>query len=114
MIDFEEGNLFEAMIADIRVAYQFNSRSRLSLTLQHSETDRNTQLYLTNRDTDPDNNRYAKKRRFGTQLIYSYKLNPQTALHIGYSDNALENDQINSLERVERTIFAKFGYMFQY
>lgn len=113
MIDFEEGNLFEALIADIRVAYQFNSRSRLSLTLQHNNTDRNTQLYLANRDSDPDNDRDAKTRRFGTQLIYSYELNPQTAFHLGYSDNALENDQINSLELVERTIFAKFGYMFQ-
>lgn len=113
MIDFDKGELFEALIADLRLAYQFNSRSRLSLTLQHNNTDKNTQLYLTNRDSDPGNDIDAKTRRFGTQLIYSYELNPQTALHLGYSDNAIENDQINSLERVEKTIFAKFGYMFQ-
>jgi hypothetical protein len=46
----------------------------------------------------------------GTQLLYSYKLNPQTVLFVGYSDNAREDDEVLDLTRTDRTVFAKLSY----
>ncbi|MCP4272353.1 MAG: carbohydrate binding family 9 domain-containing protein [Gammaproteobacteria bacterium] len=112
-LDVSAGELFKAELFDLRFAYQFNNRSRLSLTLQATNIFRNTNLYLDNQDTDPDNDVDAKNKNFGTQLIYSYKINPQTLLYIGYSDNALENDNVQSLEKTDKAIFAKFSYLWQ-
>jgi hypothetical protein len=45
-----------------------------------------------------------------SQVLYSYKVNPQTVLYLGYSDNSLEDDRIGDLSRTNRTLFAKFSY----
>ena len=58
------------------MAYQFSNRSRLSLTLQSFDIDRNTALYESNQDNDDENDVDSISKRFGTQLIYSYKINP--------------------------------------
>jgi hypothetical protein len=44
-----------------------------------------------------------------TQLLFSYKLNPQTVLFVGYSDNSAGFDQVD-LTRADRTFFVKVGY----
>jgi len=44
-----------------------------------------------------------------TQLLFSYKLNPQTVLFVGYSDNSAAFDQVD-LTRADRTFFVKVGY----
>jgi len=112
-LDVTGGELFKAKLTDMRMAYQFNTRSRLSLTLQTTSIMRNTALYVANNDNDLENDVDQKTKRFGTQLIYSYKINPQSLVYLGYSDNAIENDQIDSLEKFDKTIFAKFSYMWQ-
>ena len=38
------------------------------------------------------------------------KLNPQTVLYVGYSDNSLDDDRLLGLTRANRTLFAKFSY----
>ena len=45
-----------------------------------------------------------------TQLLYSYKLNPQTLFYLGYSDAGFQNDSLNTIETSNRTVFAKFSY----
>jgi len=44
-----------------------------------------------------------------TQILFSYKINPQTVFFLGYSDNYLGNQDIN-LTRSDRTFFMKIGY----
>jgi hypothetical protein len=112
-VDFAKGKLFDAKLTDIRLAYQFNTKSRLSLTLQTSSIDKNPLLYSVNFDDDLDNDASSSTKRFGTQLIYSYKLNPQSLMYLGYSDNAVESEQILSLEKFDKTFFAKFSYLWQ-
>ncbi|MGX5174172.1 DUF5916 domain-containing protein [Aliikangiella sp. IMCC44653] len=106
--------LFRAELSDIKLAYQFSVRSRLSLTLQGVNVHRNTPMYNRNQDTDPDNDVSARKKRFGTKLIYSYKINPRSLVYVGYSDNAVESDEVQSLTTTDKTVFAKFSYMWQY
>ena len=54
--------------------------------------------------TDPNTSSLA------TQLLYSYKLNPQTVLFAGYSDNSIDDDATGELEMTGRTLFFKLSY----
>ena len=44
-----------------------------------------------------------------TQFLFSYKLNPQTVVILGYSDNSLGARSIDFV-RADRTLFFKIGY----
>ena len=46
-----------------------------------------------------------------TQFLFSYKINPQTVLFLGYSDNSLGLQGID-ITRTDRTFFFKIGYAF--
>jgi len=113
-LDVPGGELFEANLMDLRLAYQFNNRSRLSLTLQSTDINRNLALYEDNQDADPENDFLARSKDFGTQLIYSYKINPQSLFYLGYSDNAFKDDNVTSLTKTDKTVFAKFSYLWQH
>ena len=52
----------------------------------------------------------AKDNILSTQLIYAYKINPQTVFYLGYSDNSYQDDRLKSLERAQRTIYSKISY----
>jgi hypothetical protein len=95
--------IFDAKLTDLRLTWQFNVRSFVRLTLQDQDIERNVELY-TNRLTDPSTSTLA------TQLLYSYKLNPQTVLFAGYSDNSVEDNFTGGLEQVGRTLFLKLSY----
>jgi hypothetical protein len=74
-------------------------------------------LQYQNIERNPDSYDVAvnrESRRFFTQLLFSYKVNPQTVVFLGYSDNAVgslspELDRID-LTRTDRTFFLKLGY----
>jgi len=51
----------------------------------------------------------ANSRGLFTQLLFSYKINPQTVLFLGYSDNSLGARGID-LVRADRTFVLKIGY----
>jgi hypothetical protein len=44
-----------------------------------------------------------------TQILFSYKLNPQTVLFLGYSDNYFGETGID-ITQTDRTFFVKLGY----
>lgn len=96
--------IFHASLTDLRLTWQFNVRSFVRLTLQDQDVERNVDLYVNRFATDPTTSSLA------TQLLYSYKLNPQTVLFAGYSDNQLENDLTRELEKTGRTLFFKLSY----
>ena len=96
--------VFDAKLVDLRLTWQFNVRSFVRLTLQDQDVERNVDLYANRLLTDPSTSSLA------TQLLYSYKLNPQTVLFAGYSDNSLEDDTTRELEKLGRTLFFKLSY----
>ena len=51
----------------------------------------------------------ARDSRLSSQVLLSYKLNPQTVLFLGYSDSH-RGDQDTDLTQSVRTVFAKIGY----
>ena len=68
-------------------------------------------------EQNPDNNPnsfYAENEKaLSTQLIYAYKLNPQTAFYVGYADASYQDDYLTKLEKEKRTFFAKVSYAWQ-
>ena len=94
--------LYTTNLTDLRFTYQFTIRSFLRLTLQYSNTERNQALYLFNID--------SRSKDMTTQVLYSYKINPQTRFFIGYSDTGYQNDQMNKINKTNRTLFTKCSY----
>lgn len=109
-LDVDDGRLFTANQTDLRINYQFDMRSILKLVIQYTDIDRNADLYQYD---DIDDRPEFKERYFSTQLIYSYKINPQTLFFLGYSDGGFQDDNLDNLERDQRTIFTKFSYAWQ-
>jgi hypothetical protein len=71
--------------------------------LQYLDVDRDTELYRY--PVQPETNRLF------TQFLFSYKINPQTVLFLGYSDNYMGLRSID-LTQTDRTFFVKIGYAF--
>lgn len=94
--------IFTVRLDDLRLTYQFSIRSFLRLTLQQQDVTRDPALYV-----DPVGRR---DRNLGSQLLYSYKLNPQTVFFLGYSDAAISDDVITDPEVVDRALFMKLSY----
>ncbi len=102
-LDSKSGpNIFDAQIHDLRMTWQFSLRSFIRLTAQLQDVKRNQDEYI-----DPV---VARTRDVGRQLLYSYKLNPQTVFFLGYSDALIEDDDLSRLTTTDRTWFMKIGY----
>lgn len=94
--------IFNALVADTRLTWQFNLRSFLRLTAQTTDVERNQAVYFEEVD--------SRSRDIGRELLYSYKLNPQTVFFLGYSDQYIDEDNLDGLTVSNRTWFMKIGY----
>jgi hypothetical protein len=94
--------VFTAKLSDLRATYQFNQRQFLRLILVYSDIERNPQNYTFDVD--------ASSKGLGTQILYSYKLNPLTKFFVGYSCLAYQDDVLTTLTKNERSVFMKFSY----
>jgi hypothetical protein len=97
----EGGRLYTANLSNFSAVYQFNRRAFLRTILQYANYDYNTALYLRPRD--------PKFKHLFTQILFSYKINPQTVLFLGYSDDYY-GKSIYPLTQSNRTVFMKIGY----
>ncbi len=89
-------NLFQA-----RVIYNIDTRCFLRAIVQYRDVGRDPAMYALS--VDP------RSRRVFAQFLFSYKLNAQTVLFVGYSDNSAGVSSA-SLVRTDRTFFLKIGY----
>jgi len=94
-LDADGKNVYVADLAELRISYQFDVYSYLKLNLVYSDIDINTA---------------ENERELSTQLIYAYKLNPQTVFFLGYSDASEQYAPLTSLARKEKTFFTKISY----
>jgi hypothetical protein len=96
--------LFTAQVEHLKATYIFSARSLLRLIGQYAAVDRAPALYT-----------FAVPRRSGTflgSLLYSYKLNWQTVLFVGYGDDRVRTES-NDLLTSDRSFFAKVSYAIQ-
>jgi len=103
-LDVSGGNLYAANLSEGRVVYQFSARTFLRVITQYLDLNRNTGLYL-------EAVKPVEKDLFN-QVLFSYKLNPQTVLFLGYSDNHFGEENLELTQR-SRTVFLKIGYAFR-
>ncbi|HTQ80634.1 MAG TPA: DUF5916 domain-containing protein, partial [Thermoanaerobaculia bacterium] len=95
------GQLYDAQLTQTRIIYQFDVRTFVRAIFQYTDIGRNPGLYLAPVD--------RRSKNFFTQLLFSYKINPQTVLFTGYTDTRLGVDLI-PLTQTDRTFFVKLGY----
>ncbi len=100
-LDLPAGRLFTANIAEPRLVYQFNTRAFLRAILQFTDVRRSPALHAFVVDTE--------SRDLFTQLLFSYTVNPQTVLYLGYSDTYIGADHFRLIQR-DRTFFMKASY----
>ena len=103
-LDVAPGRLYTANIERLKLVYQFNKRMFLRTIFQYWRYKRNVALY-EDEDTDP------KSEGLFTQILISYKINPQTVFFLGYSDNYYGDQEIDIIQ-TNRTVFAKIGYAY--
>jgi hypothetical protein len=104
--DNEVGNdeqVYHAKLTDLRLSYQFDVRSYLKLNVIYADVQRNP-------ENNPMLSYTGKDRSLATQLMYSYKLNPQTVFFVGYSDSSYQDNDLSKLTRDARTFFTKISY----
>lgn len=100
-----EGNpVFTANLAQIRTLYHFNVRSFVRAIVQYRIIDREEAQYV-----DPVT---PRSERLFTQFLFSYKVTPQTAFFLGYTDGHEGSDAFDLTTR-SRTLFLKVGYAIQ-
>ncbi len=99
-LDVDPGTLYTANVSYLRSVYQFTRRAALRAVLQYMDVEFNTEL--AGRD-DP------RERHLASQVLFSYEINPQTVLYLGYSDFHY-GDQATDMTQHDRTFFAKIGY----
>ncbi|WP_085297612.1 carbohydrate binding family 9 domain-containing protein [Cognaticolwellia mytili] len=105
-LNADGANVFIARLTDLRTTYQFNVQSFLRLSLIFNNTSRNPNNYLYS--APEDINRHSKT--LSTELLYAYKINPQTVFYLGYSDSHYSEEEFNDLEQEQRSLFMKFSY----
>ncbi len=93
--------LFTAHLGFLRVNYQINRRTSFRAIVQNGFYDYNTSLYVAGWPSE--------EKVLASQLLFSYTINPQTVLYLGYADGFYGDEDI-SLTQYQRGVFAKLGY----
>jgi Domain of unknown function (DUF5916)/Carbohydrate family 9 binding domain-like len=99
------GTAFRTGVLDGRFSWQLDPRQRLRLSLQGSVVERDPALYPRAVQ--------RKGRDVAAQLLYSYKLNPRSALYAGYSHGGYSDDDQTALTDGSRSLFLKLSYAWQ-
>ncbi len=81
----------------------FNLRQMVRIKLIYTDIHRNLDNYLY---TTPN----AQTEKLVAQAIYTYQVNPQSVIYIGYGGNSGYNDELGSFRANQHNIFAKFSY----
>jgi hypothetical protein len=98
--------LFTAEVARLKATYSFTSRASLRLIAQRVSTTRDLALY------DPSLGYAAREEGITSSALFSYKLNWQTVLFLGWSDDR-EIALDDQLAPAGRELFFKISYAFQ-
>lgn len=98
--------IFTANLSELRLVYNFNVRTFVRAIVQYRHTSRNPDAYASTVERTTES-------VFG-QFLFSYKLNPQSVLFIGYTDNRNGSTgadfQMVPFTQIDRSVFLKIGY----
>jgi hypothetical protein len=97
--------LYTANREYIKLTYNFNERVFVRTIFQYAIYEKDPALYYD--VVEP------RKQEFLTQILFSYKVNPNTAFYIGYSDYYY-GDYDTDIIQTDRSLFAKIGYAWMF
>jgi hypothetical protein len=103
--DVGGGRLYTADVSYLKTVYQLSRRAFVRAIVQFYHEERDTALYV-----DPDDVG-SEDSWLGSQVLFSYKINPQTVFFLGYSDSHSGREP-SGIVQTDRTLFAKIGYAF--
>ena len=103
--DVDDGRLYTANLTYLKAVYQFSRRAFVRAIAQLYDEDRDLALYV-----DPGG-LASEESWLASQILLSYKINPQTVFFLGYSDFHY-GDRPGDIVQTDRTLFAKIGYAF--
>jgi hypothetical protein len=92
--------LFVANQTQVRAVYQIDVRSFVRAIVQHTRVGQNLELAEETEERTAD---------LFLQVLYSYKLNPQTAVYLGYAGSHLDVERGGWVE-TGNSLFVKVGY----
>ncbi len=110
----EGRTIFTVNLLQVTLGYHFNVRSFFRAIVQYFDYNTVPAQFLYYTPVD-------RQKTLFTQLLFSYRLNPQTVLFLGYSDNYLGRDVLRGtganralfstdLTHRNQTFFLKIGY----
>jgi hypothetical protein len=104
-LDVEGGRLYTANREYIKLMYHFNERIFIRTILQYANYRKAPSLYID----------YVlpEEQELLSQILLTYKINPQTAFYIGYSDKHYGNNN-SDMGQTNRNFFAKIGYAWMF
>jgi hypothetical protein len=102
-IDVDGGQLFQADLTQLRLVYHFSVRTLIRGIFQYYNIERDPSLYTGSWLPA------SEERTLYSEFLFSYKLNPQTVVFVGVSENRLGLPGM-SLTETDRTYFVKLGY----
>lgn len=102
-MEVEQDKLFTANLSNVRLHWQLSLHSFIRLSSIYTQIERNLAQYLY---STPD----SKATHLGNEILYGYKLNPQSVFYLGYSDSLTSDDELTRLTRDEKTYFMKLSY----
>jgi hypothetical protein len=103
-LNADGGRVFTAQVERLKTTYSFSAKSLVRAIAQYVSTERVPEQYS-----------FPVDRHSGSFLgsvLYSYKLNWQTVLFVGYGDDRVLTAQ-NDLVRQDRSFFFKVSYALQ-
>jgi hypothetical protein len=101
--DFKGDRYLTAQVGQATLRYHLTLRAFFRAIVQYRDVQRDLTSF-----NHPELFAGKEKNLLG-QFLFSYKLNPQTVLLVGYSDLSQELDQID-LRSADRAYFLKIGY----
>lgn len=100
-LNVSEGRLYSANREYIKLMYHFNKRLFIRTIFQYAVYKYDPALYI--------DDVYEEEQELLSQILLSYKINPHSALYLGYSDKHYKNNNTNMIQ-TNRNFFAKIGY----
>jgi hypothetical protein len=103
-LNADGGPIYTAQVERLRALYSFTANSLVRAIVQYNDVNRNQSRYL-----------FPVPQHSGAflgSILYSYKLNWQTVLFVGYGDDRTLTEQ-NDLVKQDRSLFFKVSYAIQ-
>lgn len=95
----EGQEIVDANVIDAQLTWQFDPRGSVRLSVRQKDIERNPDAYMQNVE--------EHLKDTGSELRYSWKLNPQTEFNLGYSD---AYDEIYAIRQLDSNWFMQVGY----